>query len=151
MLEQLPEHLVWPIVDDWPGCSQVNPKFPLTRPHALVAGMDDFNQPDGFDIAAWQPRPLGALGIFYERCDLVDELRAEFAADPPGQPALARASFGQDDGKLRGKVDIFGDHLDAAVRYVRDRTVARQRAGPELNPREASAEATLAFAPVRCR
>src|ERR1017187_5485995 len=33
--KQLSEHVPWPVVGDWPKCSQVNPKFPLTRgpPH----------------------------------------------------------------------------------------------------------------------
>src|ERR1700704_5581350 len=79
--------------------------------------------------------------------DLVDELGAEFATDPPGQPALAWAAFRQYDGEHRGNFQIFGDHLDAASRHVRDGTVARQ-AGPELDLREAFALATFASASI---
>jgi hypothetical protein len=64
MLEQLPEHVVWPVVDDWPECLQVNPKFPLTGPHALVAVTGEFNQSIGIELASYQPRPLSGLGFF---------------------------------------------------------------------------------------
>jgi hypothetical protein len=75
-------------------------------------------------------------------------LSAEFATDPPSQPTLAGAAGGQCDRKLRGYVEIFGDYLHASVRHVRDRTIARQ-ASPELDPREASAMTTFAFASIQ--
>jgi hypothetical protein len=74
---------------------------------------------------------------------LIGELSPEFTTDPPCQAALAWAAFRQDDDELRGNVDIFGDYLHAAIRYVRDRAVTRQ-AGPELDPREPSAQTTFA-------
>lgn len=80
---------------------------------------------------------------------LVDELRAEFTTDPPRQPALARAALGQYDGELRGNFEIFGDHLHAARRHVRDRAITGQ-AGPELDLRETSALASFASASI-CR
>ena len=39
---------------------------------------------------------------------------------------------------------MLGDDFHAAIRNIRDDAVARQRAGPELNFREAPAQATLA-------
>jgi hypothetical protein len=72
--------------------------------------------------------------------DLIDKLRAEFTTDPPCQPALAWAALGQYDGELRRNFDIFGDHLHAALRHIRDRAITRQ-AGPELNLGDAPAQA----------
>ena len=80
--------------------------------------------------------------------DLIGELSAELAPDPPCKATLAGAAFRQYDGELRGNVDIFGDYLYAAVRHVRYRAVAGQRAGPELDPREPSAETTFAAASI---
>jgi hypothetical protein len=75
--------------------------------------------------------------------DLIDKLRAEFATDPPCQPALAWTALGQYDGELRRNFEVFGDHLHAALRHVRDRAITRQ-AGSELDLREASAHASFA-------
>jgi hypothetical protein len=97
-------------------------------------------------VAAGQearPASMPCNGLF----DLIDELRAEFTADPPGQLALARAAFGQNDGELRGNIDKFGDDLHAAIRYVRDRAVARQRP-PKLDLREPPAQMTFASTTV---
>jgi hypothetical protein len=79
----------------------------------------------------------------------VDELSAEFATDTPRKLALSRAAFRKYDREISGNVDVFGDHLDAAVRNVRDRAVARQRASPELDLREPSTETTFAFTAIR--
>jgi len=73
---------------------------------------------------------------------LIDELRAEFTADPPCQPTLARTGR-KYDREFGGNFEIFGDHLRAAVRYVGNRAVARQRAGPELYLRCPSAQTTF--------
>ena len=81
--------------------------------------------------------------------DLVDELSAEFVTDPPCQPALAGVACRQDDGELRGNVGIFGDDLHAAVRHVRNGAVTRQRAGPELDLRDPSADLTFAPSSIR--
>jgi hypothetical protein len=89
------------------------------------------------------PRCLGSRSI-----DLIDELGAQFATDPPGQLALARVAGRKDDGEFGGNVEIFGDDLDAAVRHVRDYAVARQRAGPELNLRNPSTLTTFALASI---
>ena len=64
--------------------------------------------------------------------DPIHEFRAEFAADPPSQPALARPARRQDDGELGRNFRIVGDHLDAAVRDIGDLAVARQAAGSKL-------------------
>ena len=68
----------------------------------------------------------GATGSTKRRLDLVDELGAQFATNSPRQPALARLALREDDGELGGNVEVIGDHLDAAIRHVRDRAVARQ-------------------------
>jgi hypothetical protein len=68
--------------------------------------------------------------------------------DPPCQPALAWAAFRQYDRELMRNIDIFGNNLHPALRYVRDRAVPRQRS-TELDLCEASAHATLALTPIR--
>ena len=65
--------------------------------------------------------------------DLIDELSAQFATDPPCQPTLAWATCREYDGEFGWNVEVFGDYLHAAIRHVRDHAVARQRAGPELD------------------
>src|SRR5690348_8010351 len=82
------------------------------------------------------------------RSDPIHELGAEFAADPPGKAALARPAGGQDDGELRRNLRIVGDHLDAAVRDVRDHAVTRQCAGSKLNFCDPVADNTLALPPI---
>ena len=67
-----------------------------------------------------QPSPI-VCDIF----DLVDKFGAEFATDPPRQTALARMVRREDEGELRRDFQIFGNHLDAASRHVRDCAVAR--------------------------
>jgi hypothetical protein len=79
----------------------------------------------------------------------IDELSAEFMPNPPCQPALASAACRQYDGELTRNVDIFGDNLHPALRYVRDRAIPRQRSGTELDLCEASAHATLALTSIR--
>jgi hypothetical protein len=83
-----------------------------------------------------------------ELFDLIDEFSAELATDPPCQPTLARVARRQYDGELRGNFGIFGDYLQAALRYVRDRAVARQRAGSELDLCDPFAMATLALTSI---
>jgi len=80
--------------------------------------------------------------------DLIDELGAEFVTDSPCQPALPWSAFRQDDGELSGNIEMFGDDFHATVRYVRDRAVARQRAGPELDLGEIPALAAFALASI---
>jgi hypothetical protein len=78
-------------------------------------------------------RALTALRCSKGFLDLIDEFSAQFATDPPRQPALPRAACREYDGEFRGNIEIFGDHLDAAIRHVRDRAVARQRVAPKLD------------------
>jgi hypothetical protein len=68
--------------------------------------------------------------------------------DPPCQPALAGAARRQYDGELRRDVDIFGDNLHPAVRYVRDRAIPWQRSDTELDLCEIPAHATLALTSI---
>src|ERR1700744_5383395 len=75
---------------------------------------------------------------------LIDEFGDEPAADPPGQPALAGMARREDDGKFRWNFGVLGDDLYAALRHVRDRAVARQRAGAKLNLGDPSALLTFA-------
>jgi hypothetical protein len=75
---------------------------------------------------------------------LTDEFSAQFEADPPSELALAGMPRREDEGEFRGNFGIVGNHLDAAVRDVRDGAVARQRAGPELDFREPFAKLTFA-------
>ena len=69
-------------------------------------------------------------------------------ADPPGQPALARTAGRQDDGEFGGDIEILGDNLYPALRYVRDGAITRQQTGTELDLCEPSAQATLALTPI---
>jgi hypothetical protein len=99
-------------------------------------------------------RPYPADGDGLDALDeifgLIDEFSTEFVTDPPCQPALAGVACRQYDGEFRRKnVEIFGDHLHAAGRHVRDGTVARQRTGPELDFREAFAQAAFALTSIR--
>lgn len=79
------------------------------------------------------------IGLWWDRLPrlrksprLVDELGAELAPDPPGQPALP-AAFRQQQGELGRNIEILGDDAHAAFRNVDDGAVARQRADPELD------------------
>src|SRR5450756_1979729 len=118
-------------------CSQLNPKFPLNRPHTGCGHGVASASPSAPTSRLWTGSAAGR-DIFKRLFDLIDELSAEFATDPPCQPTLAGAASRQYDGELRGNVEIFGDYLHASLRHVRDRAVARQQAGPELDPREAT-------------
>ena len=80
---------------------------------------------------------------------MVDELGAEFASDAPCQPAQARAARCKDQRELGGHVEIFSDHPHTAIRYVRDRAIARQRADPKLNLGRPLTGATFALSPIR--
>ena len=86
--------------------------------------------------------------MFREDFGLVDEFSAEFATDAPCQPTLAGVAGRQGDGEFGGNFGIFRDHLDAALRDVRDHAVARQRADSELNLRDPSALFTFASASI---
>jgi len=74
-----------------------------------------------------------------QRFDLIDELSAQLVSDPPRQPAVARLARRKNDGKFRRDFRIFGDNLDAAIRYIRDHAVTRQSTGSELDLRKVSA------------
>ena len=80
--------------------------------------------------------------------DLTDEFSAEFAADPPSQPALARQARRENEGEFRGNFGILGDDLDAAIGDIRDRAVAWQRSGPELDLGEPFAKVTFACSSI---
>src|SRR5205823_15025813 len=63
--------------------------------------------------------------------DLIDEFGAEFGTNPPCKATLARMVRCENEGEVRGDFQIFGNRLHAAIRYVRDRAVARQRTAPD--------------------
>jgi hypothetical protein len=88
------------------------------------------------------------LGVFERLFDLIDELGAEFVTDPPCQPTLAGAALRQYDRKLGRNVDMFGDDLHAAGRYIGDGAVAWQRTRAELDLREISALAAFALTSI---
>jgi hypothetical protein len=92
---------------------------------------------------------LTDIDVLKRLFDLVDEFSAEFATDSPSQPTLAWAARREYEGELRGYFDVFGDYLNAAVRHVRDRAIARQ-ACPELDLRETSAYAPFASTSICC-
>jgi hypothetical protein len=100
---------------------QVNPKFALTAP-ALAPHFGE-------------RQPPGRLG---------DEFGPEFTTDAPHQTALPGISSREDQSELGRELEMFGDDFHATVRNVRDHTVARQGAGPDLDFSEAPAQATLA-------
>jgi hypothetical protein len=91
----------------------------------------------------WRTEALTDIDVLKGLFDLIDEFSPEFATDPPCQPALARTARREYEGELRGNLDIFGDYLNATVRHVRDRAIARQT-GPQLDLRETSAYAPFA-------
>ncbi len=80
---------------------------------------------------------------------MVDELSAELASDTPCQPAQARTARCKDQRELRGHVEIFSDNPHTAVRYIRDRAIARQGADPKLNLGCPLTGATFALSPIR--
>jgi len=57
---------------------------------------------------------------------LIDEFGAKFVANPPCQPALTGVIGREDDGEMRRNFEIFRDNLHAAIRDVRNCTVAWQ-------------------------
>src|ERR1700730_16344710 len=134
------------MVGDWPECSQLNPKFRLSRPrvwsrYRLERAQNGwFRGPGGIRLPVSIARPR----LF----DLIDELRAEFAADSPCQAALARAAGRQYHRESGRDLEMSGDPLDAASRDVRDHAITRQRAGPELDLGDPSAHTTFACASI---
>lgn len=80
---------------------------------------------------------------------MVDKLSAEFAPDAPCQTAQARTTGRKDQRELRGHVEVFNDNPHTAIRYVRDRAIARQGADPELNLGSPLTGATFALSPIR--
>jgi hypothetical protein len=90
----------------------------------------------------------GRLDVFERLFDLIDELGAEFVTDPPCQPTLARTALRQYDCKLGRNVDMFGDDLHAAGRYIGDGAVAWQGTRAELDLREISALAAFALTSI---
>src|ERR1700716_3721505 len=92
----------------------------------------------GIDCALG-PRALNSLDVLKSLIDLIDEFSAQFATDPPCQPTLAGAACREYDGELSRNIEIFGHHLRAHIRHVRDRAVARHRRGSELDLRVPSA------------
>jgi hypothetical protein len=88
------------------------------------------------------------LDVFERLFDLIDELGAEFVTDPPCQPTLAGAALRQYDRKLGRNVDMFGDDLHAAGRYIGDGAVAWQGTRAELDLREISALAAFALTSI---
>nr|WP_190241813.1 hypothetical protein [Bradyrhizobium algeriense] len=80
---------------------------------------------------------------------MVDELGVELASDAPYQPAQARAPACTNQRELLRRIEIFSDNPHTAIRYVRDRVFARQRAGPKLNLGRPVTGATFALSPIR--
>ena len=78
---------------------------------------------------------------------LVDELGAELAADSPGQPALPWTAGRRDDGEFGWNLQMFADHLDAAVGDIGDHAIARQ-ACSQLDFGDTPARAPLALASI---
>jgi len=79
---------------------------------------------------------------------LINELGAEFVADPPCEAALARPAFRHDDREFAGNVEMLGNDLHTARRNVGDGTVARQRTRPKLDFGETPAHAAFALASI---
>jgi hypothetical protein len=88
------------------------------------------------------------LDVFERLFDLIDELGAEFVTDPPCQPTLAGAALRQYDRKLGRNVEMFGDDLHAACRYIGDGAVAWQGTRAELDLGEISALAAFALTSI---
>ena len=79
---------------------------------------------------------------------MVDELGPEFAPNAPSQSARARAAGCKDQHELRGYIEIFGNNPHATIRYVRDRAIPWQGAGPELNLCCPVTGAPFTFSPI---
>src|SRR5205807_7411472 len=60
-----------------------------------------------------------------------------------------RTALRQNDGELGGNLEMLGDDFHPAIRYVRDRAVARQRACPKLDSCEPSAHTAFAHSSIR--
>ncbi|GCC47066.1 hypothetical protein chiPu_0031129 [Chiloscyllium punctatum] len=105
---------------------------------------------DGPEDAIISPSsgPEAAHGAAQAARPSVDELGAEFVANPPGQAALTRTAARKDDGEFRRDLQIFGDHLDAAGRDVGDHAVTRQRPCAQLNFGDAPALTAFALAAI---
>ena len=80
--------------------------------------------------------------------DLIHELGAEFAADPPGQAALPRVSRRQNNGEFGRDFRIFRNHFDPTRRDVGDHAIARQVAGSKLDLGDPAAFTTLGLPPI---
>ena len=80
---------------------------------------------------------------------LIDELGTEFITDTPGQAALPRMIGREDDGELRWNLEIFGDHLHATRRNIRNRAIARQRPRAAQDLCDPPAQATFTLPPIR--
>jgi hypothetical protein len=74
---------------------------------------------------------------------------AEFAADPPCQPALTGHAGRENDGELGRNFEIFRQDAGAAIGYVDDRAVARQRANAEMQLGAPVIGAPLTFSSIR--
>jgi hypothetical protein len=142
-------------------CLQLNPKFPLIRRRfamdaattARICGPKVAGTNIGGDLnaAAFRLCREGKPLHTFPDHALADELGTELAADAPGQPALTRATFGEDQGEFRWRFEKFGDDLYTPIRNVGNHAVARQAARPELDLRKASANTTFASTTVRCQ
>jgi len=100
---------------------------------------------NGGRIPAARAARVGRSAVFA----LIDEFSAEFAADPPRQPAAAGLAGHEDQREFGGDVEIFRQHAGAAVGHGDDLAVARQRAGAEMHLGAAVIGASLAFPSVR--
>ena len=85
--------------------------------------------------------------VLLQRAVSVDELSAEFATDPPRQPA-STARVRQKYRELVRNVEIFGDHPHSAFGHVNDRAITRQGADPELDLRHAPIGSAFASASI---
>ena len=128
-------------------CSQFNPNVRLSRRDAPAAIGNRADRVD-VDFARWIAGANRARCVAAGFFALRDEFSAEFATDPPCQPTLARLAGRENDGEFRGNFRIFSDDLDAARGHVRDRAIARQGAGPELNLRDPLAVVAFAAASI---
>ena len=70
-------------------------------------------------------------------------------ADPPCQAALTRVIGRENDGEMRGNLQIFRDDLYAAIRNIRNCTVTWQRTRAALDPGDPLAHPSFAPASIR--
>ena len=127
---------------DCPECSQLNPKFGLSRPvYSRANGRSElrngrFHDPGEPHLPAFD-RELTAV-------------RPSRRTAPNSQPIRKARRAGADCRSTRrvNSGDEFGDHLDPASRDVRDHAVSRQRAGPKLDLGDPSTLTTFACASI---